>query len=77
MSSPWLSNKEAAEYVRCASVKAFYEWRKRHGIVTVGRRLVAKADLDRALAVRRPRKPMAAASLRNLTLSPKRAGRAS
>jgi hypothetical protein len=66
-----MSQKEAAEYVRCASVKAFYEWRKRRGIV-VQNRLVARADLERALKVRKPRKPMAAASLDNLKLSPKR-----
>lgn len=62
-----MSSKEAADYVGCKSVNGFYEWRKRRKIPTVdGGRKVAKADLDRALAARRPRKPVAVASLKNL-----------
>lgn len=64
-SRPWFDLKTAAAYVGCRTVRAFYDWKKRHAIVGSGRR-VMRADLDRAMkAPRRPRR-MAEASLRNL-----------
>lgn len=63
---PWFSNAEAAAYVCCKSVKAFYEWKRRHGVVSRSNGSVCKRDLD--LALRQPRKKnrMAPASLANL-----------
>lgn len=52
--SVWLSAAEAAAYLRCPSVRAFYMWRKRHGIEARhrgARLLFARADLDRAIGV--------------------------
>lgn len=63
---PWFDSKTAAAYVCCKTVRAFYVWRRRHGIVQRNNHSVAKADLDRALKVRRPPKRMATASLNNL-----------
>lgn len=63
---PWFDAKTAAAYIPCKSVKAFYEWRRRHGIIPRNNGSVAKADLDRALRVRKARRVMAAASLANL-----------
>ncbi len=66
-SGPWLSSCEAQLYVPCRTLKGWYEWRRRHGIIARANGSVAKADLDRALSLRgkRPRR-MAAASLANL-----------
>ncbi len=50
---PWFSNAEGAAYVCCKTVNAFYEWKRRHHIVSRANGSVAKADLDRALRVRR------------------------
>jgi len=63
---PWFSNAEAAAYVCCKSVNAFYEWKRRHHIVSRGNGTVAKADLDRALRVksRRGRHPNSRANLK-------------
>lgn len=50
--SPWLTAKEAADYVRAPSVKAFYEWKRRHGVASAryGSRLrFLRSDLDLAL----------------------------
>jgi Helix-turn-helix domain len=49
-----LTAEEAAAYVRCPSVTAFYEWRKRRHVPTCrlgarGKILVRKRDLDQAL----------------------------
>lgn len=62
----WLDSKAAAEYVGNASVKAFYEWRKRHGIKTNGMGRVSRRDLDRALRVPRKKHQMHDNSLKNL-----------
>jgi hypothetical protein len=63
---PWFDAKTAAAYVPCRTVKAWYVWRKRHGIIQRANGSVAKADLDRVLSRRKPRRVMAAASLANL-----------
>lgn len=62
---PWFRSDEAAAYVRCKSVRAFYDWcRYRHVVRQNG--LVAKADLDRARRLKRPPRQMHPASLANL-----------
>ena len=53
---PWFDAKTAALYIPCKTVKAWYQWRDRHGIVTRANGSVAKADLDRALRVKKPTK---------------------
>ena len=63
---PWFSAKEAQHYVPCKSLGAWYAWRCRHGIVARANGSVAKADLDRILNRRKPKRVMAAASLANL-----------
>lgn len=65
---PWFTSKTAAAYLCCSSVKAFYEWRRRHGIVTRNNGTVAKADLDRALRLKRRPHRMHPRSLANLRL---------
>ncbi len=50
---PWFDAKTAALYVPCKTVKAWYQWRDRHGIVKRANGSVAKADLDRALKLTR------------------------
>ena len=49
---PWFDAPTAAAYVPCKNVRAWYAWKRRHGIVARGNGSVAKADLDREL--RRP-----------------------
>jgi hypothetical protein len=63
---PWFDAKTAAAYIPCKTVKAWYEWRKSHGIIPRNNGSVAKADLDRALRQRKPQRVMAKASLDNL-----------
>ena len=63
---PWFSAREAQLYVTCRSLKSWYEWRRSHGIVPRNNGSVAKADLDRALRLRKPQRVMAKASLDNL-----------
>lgn len=47
---PWFDCHTAARYVPCKSLKAWRQWRRRHGIVTRGANgSVAKRDIDRAL----------------------------
>lgn len=46
---PWFTAKTAAAYIPCKTVRAWYDWRKRHGIVARANGTVAKADLDREL----------------------------
>lgn len=52
---PWFRSDEAAAYVQCRhrcgcpSAKAFWNWRQRHGVVSI-RGLIAKADLDRVMS---------------------------
>lgn len=50
---PWFDSRTAAAYVPCRSVKAWYEWRKRHRIVARSNGSVMKADIDRALRMKR------------------------
>lgn len=62
----WLRSDEAQRYIGCKTIHGWYQWRKRHALVTRGR-LVARADIDRALKVMAKRKrQMAPASLANL-----------
>lgn len=61
----WLTATESARYTG-RTVKAFYEWRKRKGLVPVGDGRFSRRDLDLALAQPRKRRVMAAASLANL-----------
>jgi len=72
----WLSAEAARAYVGCRTIKGWYEWRRRHGIVTRANRTVNRLDLDRALLPRAkaPRRGGGAAghphSLDNLRLAP-------
>lgn len=63
----WMTSRQAMAYVGNRSLKAWYEWRKKHGIVARSNGTVCRRDLDKALA--RPRKPYTrtAISLANLT----------
>jgi hypothetical protein len=63
---PFFDAKTAAAYVCCKNVKAWYAWRKRHGVIPRNNGSVLKADLDRILRRRKPRRVMHANSLRNL-----------
>lgn len=63
---PWFTCKQAAAYIPCKTVKAFYEWRKRHGLIARANGTVAKADIDRILRRRKPRRLMHPRSLANL-----------
>ncbi len=63
---PWFSTATAARYVCSKNPKAFREWRRRHGFIPRANGSVAKADLDRVLRRRKPRRVMHAASLANL-----------
>lgn len=65
-SGPWFNAKTAAAYVPCKTVKAFYMWRRRHGLIARSNGSVAKADLDRILNRRKPRRVMHPHSLANL-----------
>ena len=62
----WLSSRQAQHYVTCKSLKSYYQWKTRHGIIARNNGSVAKADLDRELARRKPRRVMHARSLANL-----------
>lgn len=63
---PWFDTKTAAAYIPCRTVRAFYEWRRRHGVIARANGSVAKADLNRILRRRKVRRVMASASLANL-----------
>ena len=70
----WLTFAEARQRVGNRTMKGFYEWRKRHGVVPDSFGRVSRLDLERALAVRvrhgrpaGPAKRMHANSLNNLT----------
>lgn len=70
----WLTSKQAALYVGSRSVAGFREWRRRWAkrgvlIPTRNNGSVAKADLDRALRVKRRVHPN---SVANLAQSPRR-----
>lgn len=64
--SVWLTASEASRYVGCRTVRAFYDWRKRHGLIPNGRGQFARRDLDKARAVPRKRHVMSPNSLINL-----------
>jgi hypothetical protein len=77
---PWFDAKTAAAYIPCLaknrheiSLRAWHVWKRRHGIIARTNGSVAKADLDRVLRRRKPRRVMHPASLANLR---KRAGAA-
>jgi hypothetical protein len=64
----WMTSKEATAYTLRKNVHAWYQWRKRHGIIPRNDGRVCKRDIDRAMA--RPRKPgsgLTAAARRNLS----------
>lgn len=63
---PWFDAKTAQCYVPCKSIKAWHAWKRRHGIITRNNGSVSKADLDRELKRRKPRRVMHPASLANL-----------
>jgi hypothetical protein len=63
---PWFDAKTAAAYVPCKTLKAWYAWRRRHGIIARNNGSVLKRDLDRELRRRKPRRVMHPASLANL-----------
>lgn len=62
----WLTTTGVAAFVPCASVEAARQWIKRHGIRRRNNGTVARRDVERELARRKPRRVMAAASLSNL-----------
>jgi hypothetical protein len=65
-STPFFDSRTAAAYVPCKSVRAFYEFCRRHGITRRRNGAVAKVDIDRAMNRKRPRRAMATTSLANL-----------
>jgi hypothetical protein len=73
---PWFDAKTAAAYIPCTSkrggisMKAWHAWKRRHGIIARNNGSVLKADLDRVLRRRKPRRPMHAHSLANLKHQP-------
>lgn len=57
--SPYLTAKEASEYLRCPSIRAFYQFRYRRQLKAYrrgGTLLFKQADLDAALEQERPAK---------------------
>jgi hypothetical protein len=44
----WLTTKEAAEYTRRPTVRAFYQWRDRHFVKPA--KLYRRVELDQAIA---------------------------
>lgn len=66
---PWFDAKTAAAYIPCRTVKAWYAWRRRHGVIARNNGSVMKADLDRILRRRKPRRVMHVNSLNNLRRS--------
>jgi hypothetical protein len=65
--SVWLNSRQAAAYVPCPTLNAWYMWRNRHGIVPRANGSVAKADIDRALSLRnKKRKRVSPKSIANL-----------
>ena len=71
---PWFNSRTAARYVCCKTVKSFYMWRRRHGIIPRNNGSVAKADLDAVLRARKPRRVMSPRSLANLSHAAESAG---
>jgi hypothetical protein len=67
---PWFDSRTAQAYIPCKSLRGWYKWRDRHGIMPRANGSVAKADLDRALKTRkRTRQGLHPASQANLRLS--------
>lgn len=64
---PWFNSRTAAAYVPCRSLKSWYLWRDRHGIIPRANGSVAKRDIDRALRIPRKRFTPSPASLANLS----------
>ncbi len=62
----WLTSRQAQRFVGCRSLKSWYEWRRRHGILPRNNGTVWKSDLDRELRRRKPRRVMHPNSLANL-----------
>lgn len=62
----WLTSRQAQRFVCCKSLKSWYAWAKRHGIVRRSNGTVAKADLERELKRKKPRREMHVNSLANL-----------
>lgn len=64
--APYLSMADAAAYVGCKSVRAFYEWRKRHGVTRLGDGTIPRLELDRIKKRQPRRRQVNPISLRNL-----------
>jgi hypothetical protein len=52
MTETWLNAEAARAYVGCKTLKGWYEWRRRYGVVKRQNGTVNRFDLDRALRVR-------------------------
>lgn len=65
-SLPFFSSRTAAAYVCSKSLRGFYEWCRRHGIIRRANGSIAKVELDRVLRRKRAKRVMAATSLANL-----------
>jgi len=69
----WLTSREAMRFTHRRSLKGWYEFKRKHGIVGTAAGLVSRRDCERAMLT--PRKPGSgrhAASLENLRLRHKR-----
>lgn len=62
----WLTTEEARRFLRRPTVKATYEWLRRHRIVRRNDGTISRLDLQRAGKQPRKKRVMAAASLLNL-----------
>ena len=65
----WLTSREAMRFTHRRSLKGWYEFKRKHGIVATSAGLVSRRDCERAMLT--PRKPGSgrnAASLNNLRL---------
>lgn len=67
--TPYLTFAQAAIYVGAKNVRAFYEWRKRHGIPVEGDGTIARFLLDRVKRQPRRRRVMHPNSLHALRAS--------
>lgn len=79
MVETWLKAEAARAYVGCKTLKGWYEWKRRYGIVKRRNGTVARADLDRALRgkAEAPRRHLGGGGTRNpnslANLRPRRA----
>ncbi len=70
----WMTTRDAQAYIPCKTLKATYEWLRRHHIVRRSNGSIARTDLDRALNVKRRRRetrgrhPNSRANLRRRTV---------